>query len=43
MQERSAAVEEVAQNQATLPPQHISSVIAKVVGPCNLNCSYCYV
>lgn len=43
MQERSAAVEEVAQNQATLPPRHISSVIAKVVGPCNLNCSYCYV
>lgn len=26
-----------------LPPRDISSVIAKVVGPCNLNCSYCYV
>lgn len=24
-------------------PRDISSVIAKVVGPCNLNCSYCYV
>jgi len=24
-------------------PRDISSIIAKVVGPCNLNCSYCYV